>query len=108
MTQSNILNPIEITFAFSKFVSARFVHGAVTLQFDPLQPYTFVSEAVWPSTDNYESAIREAVEEVLLQKVGHLENTKVVLKSIRWDDVASCEVAFRQAAHAATLAAFEI
>jgi hypothetical protein len=40
------------------------VHGGLTLQFDALKPYAFVSRAQWPRNDNYETSIREAVEEV--------------------------------------------
>lgn len=85
-----------------------YIHGGLTLQFDSLQPYAFVTRAQWPSTANYETSIREAVEEVLRERQGHMESTLVVLTQIEWDDIASCEVGFRKAAVAATRAAFEV
>ena len=57
---------IEVTFGYRRHVGGRFVHGCVTLQFDSLRPYSFDSQAQWPpSGDNYEPAIREAVEDTL-------------------------------------------
>jgi hypothetical protein len=99
---------VEVTFEYSRHVGPRFVHGAVTLLFDALQPYQFVSKATWPTTDNYEAAIRKAVEQVLIEHRGSLENTLVALKRVGWDDVASCEMGFVKAARAATKAAFEV
>ena len=99
---------VEITFRYSRHVGPRYVHGGLTLQFDSLQPYAFVSRAQWPGTDNYETSIREAVEQVLRERQGQMESTLVVLKHIEWDDVASCEIGFKRAAAAATHAAFEI
>jgi len=89
-------------------VGPRFVHGAVTLQFDSFKPYAFVSEAIWPDSDNYESAIRHAVEEVLLEHLGHLSNTRVVLKGIIYHECDSCEMGYHVAARLAALAAFEV
>jgi hypothetical protein len=67
-----------------------------------------VSRVQWPSADNYETAIREAVEAVLQECQGHTETTRVVLTHIEWDDVASCEIGFKNAAVAATRAAFDV
>ena len=97
---------IEITFEFSRYVSPRYVHGGVTLSFDSFKPYKFISQATWTRGGNYETAVREAVEQILLEQQGNLDNTEVVLKRITWDDVASCEFAFRQAAKVATRSAF--
>jgi len=99
---------IEVTLEFSRHLGPRYIHGAVTLQFDSHLPYAFVSSAVWPTSDNYETAIREAVEEVLLMRLGNLSKTRVVLKRVGWDDVNSCEAGFRRAARAATKVAFEV
>jgi hypothetical protein len=85
-----------------------YVHGGLTLQFDSLKPYAFVSRAHWPSTANFETSIRAAVEEVLRERQGDIESTLVVLTKIEWDDIASCEVGFQRAAAAATRAAFEV
>ena len=78
------------------------------MMFDGHLPYKFVSVAKWPASDNYEPAIREAVEEVLRERQGHLDKTQVTLKRISWDEVNSCEVGFRRATLVATNAAFEI
>jgi hypothetical protein len=99
---------VEITLRYSRHIGPKHVHGGLTLQFDSLQPYAFVSSAQWPSTDNYETSIREAVERVLQERQGHTESTLVVLTHIEWDEVASCEVGFQRAAAAATRAAFEV
>jgi hypothetical protein len=99
---------VEITFRYSRHVGPTYVHGGRTLQFDSLRPYAFVSRAQWPSTDNYEESIREAVEKVLLERQGHMESTSVVLKDVEWDEIASCQLGFRRAAAAATRAAFEV
>ncbi|MCP3473144.1 hypothetical protein NLM33_22770 [Bradyrhizobium sp. CCGUVB1N3] len=89
-------------------ITATSVHGCVTLRFDSLRPYAFVSQAQWPASDNYEAAIRGAVEETLCEYQGHTNSTHVVLVRIEWDEVASCEIGFRKAAAAATRAAFEV
>jgi hypothetical protein len=67
-----------------------------------------VSVAVWPTSDSYETAIRESIEGVLMERLGNLDRTRVTLKSIGWDEVASCEFGFRRAAKVATEAAFEV
>lgn len=89
---------IEVTFEYSRHVGPRFIHGAVTLSFDSLQPYTFVSKAFWSESDNYDEAIRKSVEEVLLECQGSLEKTQVILKSIGWDSVNSSQDGFIKAA----------
>lgn len=94
MHRANGPGQIEVTFEFARHVGPRFIHGAVTLSFDALRPYAFISKVTWPHTDNYEAAIREAVEQVLLEHQGHLKTTEVVLKRIGWDDVASCSEGF--------------
>lgn len=97
---------VEVSFSYSRHVGPRYIHGAVTLQLDATQPYSFSSVAHWPTGESYEAQIRESVEEVLLEHQGHLHKTSVVLKKIEWDDAASCEAGFRRAARAACQAAF--
>lgn len=99
---------IEVTFEYSRHVGSRFIHGSVTLSFDSLRPYSFVSKASWPESDNYEEAVRKAVEEVLIECQGSLDKTHVTLKRVGWDSVASCEFGFIKAAQAATREAFNI
>ena len=77
---------IEVTFEFSRHVGSRYIHGAVTLQFDSHLPYSFQSKAVWPTSDNYEAAIQEAVEEVLRERLGGLNKTRVMLSRVGWDE----------------------
>jgi hypothetical protein len=84
-----------------------FIHGGLTLSFDALQPYRFVSRVQWPDA-NYERSIREAVEEVLKERQGSLDRTLVTLTRIEWDAVSSSETGFRKVAAAATRAAFEV
>jgi len=108
MTHNKRPGQIEITFSYLRHVGPRYVHGGLTLQFDSLRPYAFVSRAQWPGTDNYETSIREAVERVLRELQGHMESTSVVLKSIEWNEIASCQLGFERAAAAATRAAFEV
>jgi hypothetical protein len=98
----------EVTLEFSQHIGPRYVHGAVTLLFDSNLPYEFVSTAVWPTSDNYESAIREGVEAVLLERIGRLSKTRVLLKRIAWNEVASCEIGFHRAAITATKVAFDV
>jgi hypothetical protein len=102
------LGQIEVTFEFSRHVGPRFVHGGVTLSFDALKPYSFSSHATWPTGDCYESAVRSEVESVLIEKLGSLESVQVVLKSVSWHPVNSCQVGFQRAARAAALAAFSV
>jgi hypothetical protein len=102
------LGQIEITLVYARHVGGEYVHGGITLQFDSLRPYAFVSQACWPGTDDYDGAIRQAVEQTLPELQGHMGSTLVVLKRIEWDDVGSCEFGFRTAAAVATRAAFEV
>src|SRR5262245_38282917 len=99
---------VDITMRYLRQVGPKNIHGGLTLRFDSLRPYAFVSNVQWPSGGNYESAIREAVEEQLQGLQGSLEATLVLLTQIEWDDVASCEAGFRKAAAAATRAAFDL
>jgi hypothetical protein len=71
------------------------IHGSLTLSFDAQQPYGFVSRAQWPDA-NYESCIREAVEEVLRERQGALDRTLVTLARIEWNTVSSSEIGFRK------------
>jgi hypothetical protein len=109
-----LMNPVptvggvQITFEYFRHVGPRYIHGGVTLSLDAQLPYSFSSEASWPTGDNYEEAIREAIEEVLRERLGGLTRTQVVLKRITWDTVSSCQLGFARAARAATSAAFEV
>lgn len=98
---------IRISLEYRRHVGPRFVHGAVELNFDALGPPGFFSRAAWPRGDDYEAAVREEVEQALRERLGDSTPVRVTLESITFDDVSSCEVGFRKAARAATLAAFE-
>jgi hypothetical protein len=99
---------VKVTMCFSRHIGPTHVHGGLTLQFDSGRPYAFVSKVQWPGSDNYESAVREAVEEKLQSLQGSLDATLVVLTGIEWDEVASCALGFRKAAAAAVQAAFDV
>ena len=96
---------VEVSHTHVRHVGPRSIHGAVTLHFDGSKPYSFGSQASWPTTDNYEAAIRRAVEDVLRTKLGSLDRVAVVLKGIGWDPINSCQAGFERAARAATVAA---
>ena len=101
------IGQVEIAFEFNRHVGGKFLHGGVRLRFDSMQQYSFMSQATWPTTDNYEDAIRTSIEEVLAEKMGRLTSTSVVLLGVTWDVISSCEAGFRMAARAATLSAFQ-
>jgi len=98
---------VEITFAFSRHLGPRFMHGGVTLQFHGASSFVFRSEASWPQ-DNYDEHVRRGVEEVLASQEGRERGVAVVLKSIAWDPVSSCAEGFRRAAAAATRASLQV
>ena len=99
---------VEVRLSYARHIGPMFVRADLTLQFDSLRPYSFVSRAQWPTPENYETGIREAVEAVLRERQGHLRSTLVILTHIEWDDISSSEVGFRTAAAAAARAAFEV
>jgi hypothetical protein len=101
------IHETELTFEFRRHVGGRFVHGCVTLRLESCEHYEFSSFAAWPLAENHDGAVRQSVEQVLIERLGTLDGTKVVLSSIRWDPVSSSEAGFRRAARAATIAAFE-
>ena len=78
------------------------------MQLDALQPYSFRSEALWPTSDDYTDVVREEVEATLLEHVGSLTKISVVLKAISFDPVASCPEGFRRATRAAIEASFSV
>jgi hypothetical protein len=109
VSHKKTIGEVEVQLKFARHMGPRFIHGAVTLQFSAGRAYSFSSNAHWPSTnENYEQAIRLAIEETLAAIQGHLNTTSVVLKSIEWDEISSCQSGFERAARAATLAAFEV
>jgi hypothetical protein len=99
---------VEVTFTYARHLGPYFMAGGVTLQFDSLRPYGFISQAIWPATDNFDNIVQEAVEGVLRERQGHLNSPSVLLKRIQWDEVSSSPESFRRAAAAATRAAFEV
>ena len=99
---------VEITFEYSRHLGPTSIHGAVRIQLDALKPYSFRSEAVWPIGDDYTNVVREEVEATLLERVGSLSKTSVLLKSISFDHVNSSPEGFRRAARAAIEASFSV
>lgn len=108
MARNGKTGQVEIDFQYSRHLGPRFIQGAVTLQFDSLQPYKFTSTANWPTSANYDEVIRIVVEETLIEIQGHLHSPSVLLKNIKWNEIASCESGFQRAARIATLAAFDV
>lgn len=108
MARTESIAEVEISFEFSRHLGPRFIHGAVTLQFEGSKQYEFRSTASWPGGDNYEEAVRLAVEGTLKEIQGHLRSPGVLLKKIEWNEISSCQAGFERAARAATLAAFEV
>lgn len=96
---------VELGLRFSRHVGPRFISGSVVLRFARAASFSFSSEAVWPA-ENCDTAVREGVEDALRQRLTVSDSVAVVLKSIEWDAVASCALGFKQAASAATEAAF--
>jgi hypothetical protein len=99
---------VEIAFEYSRHLGAKFIHGAVRIQLNALQPYSFRSEAIWPVGRDYTDAVREEVEATLLERVGSLSKISVVLKSISFDPIESCAEGFRRATRAAIEASFSV
>ena len=99
---------IEIAFEYSRHLGPTFIHGAVRLQLDALQPYSFRSEAIWPTGGDFTDVVRLEVEATLMERAGSLSKISVILKSISFDPVASCAEGFRRATRAAIEAAFSV
>ena len=97
---------VEISFSFHRYISPRFIHGAVTLKFEGDKPYSFTSMVEWPNNSNYESFVRAGVEQALAEKLGSLDTTEIHLVKIEIDEIESTPNGFKSAAYAATCAAF--
>ncbi|MFA5120183.1 hypothetical protein [Zavarzinia sp.] len=108
MTNRKGPGQVKISFGYLRHIGPMFMHGGLTLQFESPRPYAFISRVQWPDNENYENAIHEAVEKVLLELQGHIETTLVILTQIEWDEINSSEEGFRRAAAAATRAAFDV
>jgi hypothetical protein len=98
---------VTVSFEYQRFMSARYVHGSVKLQFSSAAAFQFRSEAQWPQTEDYTAVIERGVRDVL-SELGALNSTTCTLLSVGWDNVASCQAGFEAAARAATRAAFEV
>lgn len=97
---------IEIGFTYRRHMGPRFEHGSVQLRFNSSQPYSFSSSAKWINNENYEKEIQIGVERALIEKIGSLQNTKVELLEVDFDEIYSTANGFQSAAYAATCAAF--
>ena len=98
---------VTVSFEYSRIVGPKSTHGGVTLSFEPGEEYSFVSDADWPSSDNYVDAVRQGVEEALLGRERSLPSIRVTLKAVTWHDIDSCAAGFQTAARIAASAAFE-
>ena len=97
---------IEVTLTYRRHLGSRLEHGSVKMRFDSLQPYSFSSSAIWTNDENYEKQIQMGVEKALIEQTGSLQNTKVELLDIEFDEIHSTQHGFQSAAYAATSAAF--
>jgi hypothetical protein len=99
---------IEIALEYSRAAGPHSIHGALRLRLNSTRPYSFRSEAQWPDGVDYTVFVREAVEAVLIERLGSLSQTEVVLRTISFDPVNSCAEGFRRAARAAVEPAFSV
>jgi len=97
---------VEVDFTYRRHLGPKIEHGAVKIRFDSLQPYSFSSSVIWSGNENYENYIQAGVEKALMEKMGSLQNTKVELINIEFDEINSTPHGFQSAAYAATCAAF--
>ena len=75
------------------------------MSFEPAEDFRFESTVEWPDGDNYDLAVKKAVEEALAEL--SLRRAYVChLEAITWHPVDSCQVGFAAAARHATFAAF--
>jgi hypothetical protein len=104
---AHLLAGVRASFEYSRHLGPRFMHGGVELRFESGDSFSFSSNASWPSPDNYETAIRQGVEGVLMERFGALSAVRVTLEGVSWDPINSCEAGFRCAARAATIACLD-
>lgn len=97
---------IEVDFTYHRHLGSRLEHGSVRIRFDSLQPYSFSSSVTWIGRGNYEKQIQMGVEMALMEIIGSLQNTKVELLEIDFDEINSTANGFQSAAYAATYTAF--
>ena len=79
------------------------LYGKVVISVAPASSFSFRSKAVWPH-ENYESAIREGIEDAL--KAAGLDlgiGAKFVLEEIGWRDTESFWDSYYEAAKTATV-----
>ncbi len=96
---------IEVGFTYLRHLGPKIEHGAVRLRFDSFQPYSFSSSVIWAGNENFEKYIQAGVERALMEKTGSLENTKVEVIEIEFDEINSTPHGFQSSAYAATCAA---
>src|SRR5947209_17990637 len=77
------------------------VHGCVTLEFEPAAEFGFASSAKWPEGENYDAAVKGAVQEALAS-LSQGSHYLCRLTHVSWHNVDSCSSGFALAAHHAT------
>jgi hypothetical protein len=85
-------------------VGPRSRYAKVVLSASPAKEFTFISEASWPTSDNYDHIILQAILDVWMGQPTPSFGVSFVLKEIGWDDVNSDQHTFYQAARAAVAA----
>lgn len=66
----------------------------------PSECFNFESLAKWPSIDNYDDAVLEAVLDVFLTSSNPFLGIAVALTSIEWHEIDSCYLGYYLAAKA--------
>jgi hypothetical protein len=94
-----------VAFEYTQHVGPRFIHGGVTLKFEPADRFIFHSIAQWPTSDNYDASVEQGVKMALASRGGLCY--RCTLEAIKWHDLDSSAIGFERAAKAATIGLLE-
>jgi hypothetical protein len=92
----------SVSFALSIPLAPRGMKAGLTLAYEGQYPLTFKSVVAWPKTENYESAIRTGMLDILLKDGSPIVGGIFQLVSVQIDSIDSSEISFRLAAREAT------
>jgi hypothetical protein len=96
----------KVTFEYAQHVGPRFIHGGVTLKFEPANQFAFHSIVQWPTADNYAASVENGVRLALASR-GVIDCYRCTLEAIKWHDHDSSATGFERAARAATIGLLE-
>jgi hypothetical protein len=91
----------SVSFALSIPLGPRGMKAGLTLAYEGQYPLAFKSVVAWPQTENFESAIRSGILDVLLKDGSPIIGGIFQLVSVQIDPIDSSEVSFRLAAREA-------